>query len=391
MAMSVTYVLWFFGLGIYVPYFPIWLTDRGFDASTIGVLLAVPMIVRIVAITPVAHLGDGRLGARRTFLLLATGAAFAYLGLILTDGFWSVAVMLALVALFTAGGVPILDAIVLNGIDRHGLDYGRIRFWGSTSWLAANLAGGAVLGQLPPSILPPLLAALAALSALAALRMPRDGGSGRKLEGIDGQSPSRRLFAAFAIGIALIQGAHAFLLGFSTLMWEQMGYSAPQIGLLWSIGILIEMAFFLWGTRAARLVAPIPMILIGAACGAVRWILMGFEPTSPIIITLLQSTHFLTYAAVHLATMNWLGRYPVGRTRLSGWIATSISIAMALTTILSGTLFENVGAQGFFAMTALSLGGFCFIAWAGHLERQGDARKSPSTNDDQPHSAGSGG
>lgn len=379
MAMSVTYVLWFFGLGIYVPYFPIWLTDRGFDASTIGVLLAVPMVVRIIAITPVTHVGDGPLGARRTFLLIATGAAFAYLGLMLTDGFWSVAIVLTLVSMCVAGGVPILDAIVLNGIDRHGLDYGRIRFWGSTSWLAANLAGGAVLGQLPPAILPPLLAGLAALAAISALAMPLDGGAARKQGDADGRAPSLRLFIVFAIGIALIQGAHAFLLGFSTLMWQGMGYTAPQIGILWSVGILIEMAFFLWGTRAARLAAPIPMILIGAACGAVRWILMGFEPTSPLIITLLQSSHFLTYAAVHLATMNWLARYSIGRTRRSGWIATAISIAMALSTILSGTLFEHVGGRGFFVMTLLSLAGFAFIAWAGRIERAEEARIAAPT------------
>jgi PPP family 3-phenylpropionic acid transporter len=134
---STTYALWFFGLGIYVPYFPIWLHDRGFDAATIGVLLAVPMVVRILATAPITRLGDSRLGARRAFLLIASGATLVYSGLFFAWGFWPIAVVLALMSVFVAPGVPLLDVIVLNGVVTYGYDYGRIRFWGSAAWLAA--------------------------------------------------------------------------------------------------------------------------------------------------------------------------------------------------------------------------------------------------------------
>jgi PPP family 3-phenylpropionic acid transporter len=371
---SLTYGLWFFGLGVYVPYFPIWLEARGFNAATIGILLAIPMVVRIIAIAPITQLGDRQLGARRTFLFLASGAAFAYLGLMLSSDFLTVALALAIIAMFTSPGVPVLDVLVLNGVARHGFDYGKIRFWGSLSWLAANLAGGALLGHLPPEVIPPLLAALAALSAIAGLALPRDGGPARHEDAAGATAPSLRLVCVFAIGIAFIQGAHAFMLGFSTLMWQRMGYSEPQIGFLWSIGIVIETIFFLWARTASRWLSPMPMILIGAAGGVLRWTAMGFEPTSAEAICLLQSSHFITFAAVHLATMNWLGRHAVNRATRSGWIASAISAGMAASTILSGQLYQAFGAAGFFAMALMSAVGFGCIALAAAIER----RESPA-------------
>ena len=50
------YAAQFVVIGIQMPFFPMWLADRGLDVRAIGVLLAAPMIVR-VPIVPVAGLG----------------------------------------------------------------------------------------------------------------------------------------------------------------------------------------------------------------------------------------------------------------------------------------------------------------------------------------------
>ena len=59
---SITYALLLAGPGVYLPFFPLWLSGRGFDAQEIAILLAIPMFMRVVASAPFARIGDGPLG-----------------------------------------------------------------------------------------------------------------------------------------------------------------------------------------------------------------------------------------------------------------------------------------------------------------------------------------
>ena len=77
--LAALYAATFFGLGVQLPFLPVWLADRGFDASEIGLLLAIPMLARLLVSPWIAGLADGRAGAVRVLVVasLATLAAFA--------------------------------------------------------------------------------------------------------------------------------------------------------------------------------------------------------------------------------------------------------------------------------------------------------------------------
>lgn len=53
------YAALFLNLGVQLPFLPVWLTAKGLDASAIGIVLAVPAVIRIVAI-PLATRKIGR-------------------------------------------------------------------------------------------------------------------------------------------------------------------------------------------------------------------------------------------------------------------------------------------------------------------------------------------
>ena len=159
---SITYALLLTGPGVYLPFFPLWLAARGFNPQEIGVLLAIPMFMRVVASAPFARIGDGPLGPRRTFLAMVCGSALSYAALYFTHSFLAVACALGLSTAFIAPTTPLLDVIVLEGVAAHGHDYGRIRQWGSLAWLVASLTAGSLLGALPIAAVPPILALLSA-------------------------------------------------------------------------------------------------------------------------------------------------------------------------------------------------------------------------------------
>ena len=65
-----------------MPFFPVWLKAKGLDAATIGLVLAVPMVVRVVAIPFAARAADRRDALRGTIVLRlrVSVAGFALLG-----------------------------------------------------------------------------------------------------------------------------------------------------------------------------------------------------------------------------------------------------------------------------------------------------------------------
>lgn len=371
-AASATYALLLTGPGVYLPFFPVWLAGRGFDAGQIGLLLAIPMLMRVLASAPFARIADGMLGARRTFLIMVCGSAIGYAGLSFTYSVWSVAAMMVAMSAFLAPTVPVLDVIVLNGVARHGHDYGRVRQWGSLAWLASSLAAGSALSHLPIDSVPPILAILAALTVFAGLWLPDDRVATQR----DAPHPSARTapvllpFMVLVAGLSLLQGAHSFLYAFATIIWEQGGFTRPQIGLLWAIGVVIEMALFLFAGNVAGRLGPHAMIAIGGAAGIARWLLMSLEPGTGIAIAALQSLHGLSFAAVHLGTMGWLSRFAKDRATRQGLVASAIGGGLVAGTAVSGFLFERLGSRGFLAMAAASTAGLALVLAARRLERR---------------------
>ena len=62
--LGLFYAAYFFFGGVQLPFFPLWLEARGLDARTIGLVIAVPMLVRIVATPIIAHAGRPPPGAQ---------------------------------------------------------------------------------------------------------------------------------------------------------------------------------------------------------------------------------------------------------------------------------------------------------------------------------------
>lgn len=379
---SITYALLLTGQGVYLPFFPLWLAWRGFNAEEIGMLLAIPMFMRVVASAPLARIGDGSLGPRRTFLIMVCGSAFAYAALPISPDFLTVALALGVATAFLAPTAPLLDVIVLDGVSMHGHDYGRIRQWGSLAWLLASLAAGSLFGHLPIAAVPPILALLSAVTVFAGLTLPDDRrGTGRhRAETRDGTAPDPLQFAVFTAGLACLQGAHAFLYSFATLIWQHAGFNSLEIGAFWAVGVVTETGLFLLGGNLAAALGPWRMIFIGAAAGLIRWICLGFEPKSGLAIAALQSMHGLSFAIIHLATIHWLSRYERGRAARQGLVASIIGAGLTAGTVAAGQLYAHFGGGGYFVMAIVcTIGGGLIVVAAQLSARPTPAPYPPSS------------
>ena len=58
--LALFYAALFVALGVQLPFLPVWLAAKGLGASEIGIVLAIPMIVRVFAIPVATRAADRR-------------------------------------------------------------------------------------------------------------------------------------------------------------------------------------------------------------------------------------------------------------------------------------------------------------------------------------------
>ncbi len=245
------YAALFLVIGCYLPYMPVWLSWRTLSADQIAILLATPLYIRIV-FTPVISFVADLLGNRRGIVIaLAWGSLGSFALLWVSDGFWQMMLAIALLAVNWTTIMPLVETIAISGIRKSGLDYGRVRLWGSLTFIGASLAAGIVIQFRDAGTVLPMLMTATALLIFAAYLVPRDVEPKRQ------GSPVRRLrlrhafalaraplFLLFLLAAAMIQGSHALLYAFGSLHWRAQGFSGGTIGALWSIGVIAEVALF---------------------------------------------------------------------------------------------------------------------------------------------------
>ncbi|OYX88751.1 MAG: hypothetical protein B7Y84_07705, partial [Azorhizobium sp. 32-67-21] len=140
--LAVAYGTLFFSLGVYMPFFPLWLTARGLSPGEIGAAIAVPLFTRLLA-TPLLGILSDRIGRPRAVLAVLAGlTVIAMLVLSQAQAPLAIYVVLGLAAMAWNPSFSLLDAYATRQARAGRVDYGRSRLWGSATFILANLAGG---------------------------------------------------------------------------------------------------------------------------------------------------------------------------------------------------------------------------------------------------------
>lgn len=377
----------FGGIGVYVPFFPIWLEQRGLPPSWIGLVLALPMLVRIVVTAPLMTLADRGLGLRRLIAGACAGVAAVYAALLSAEGALALAALVVLLAVAQAPIIPGADLATLQAVRRDPrLDYGRVRLWGSIAFLVASIGSGYLLEGLPADGVIWLLFGLA-VTAMATAAAVVPGSAPAHLGAIPRPAPAdgagkipRALWLAIGAG-ACIQASHAAIYAFGSIHWRDLGFSSAAIGYLWAVGVVAEILIFAaLGRSIGRGPAALALVLVGAVAAAIRFAALAADPGAAATFAL-QALHGLSFGATHLGTMGALALLAPERARgrAQGVVASAHALAMAAATGLSGPIFRAAGPLVFLAMAPLAVIGMVLGLLALRSLRA------------QPQSAGEGG
>ncbi len=370
MRVALFYGALFVVYGMHVPYMPVWLDGRGLSAAEISTVMAAPFFLRLLITPGVAIVAD-RNGSHRLLMIVLSWVS---LGIVLllsqAYGFWPILLLtVPLIVAFTTI-MPLTETVAVAGVRHAGLDYGRMRLWGSLTFVAASFAGGIAISRWGSGAGIWLVSLGVVLTVIAAHLLPRGALPFNEADAAEpGVAPGpwwkaeelrmllqQPAFVAFLIAAGGVQAAHATFLTFGTLIWQKQGLSGEWIGALWGIGVAAEVMLFSVSGWLARRVGAVNLIAAGAAASLLRWIVMGFDPDLGLLIPL-QILHGLTYGASHLGAIHFIATAVPHRASGSAqalYATVAAGLAMGIATLIAGWFYAQSGAASYFAMTGIA-------------------------------------
>lgn len=366
--LSSFYFFYFAALGALVPFWGLYLQDRGFSALAIGQLMAILMATKIVAPNIWGWIADHR-GQRVPIIRFASLlSALIFLGMFVAEGFWGIALVMGLFSFFWNASLPQMEAVTFNHLGSGMRRYASIRLWGSIGFILAVLALGAVVEGTGTGVVPQLVLVLYFgiwLSSLTVTECPSAASEGQDSTSIRCLLV-RPEIAAFLLACFLMQASHGAYYAFYSIHLTTAGYTSAAVGALWAWGVVVEVLVFLVmhrlleGFRARR------VVLASFALAVVRWLLIGAFVESLAVQILAQALHAATFGTFHAAAIHLAHHYFPGRTQGRGqalYNSLGFGAGGAVGSLASGFLWKGAGPLATFGLAAVAAALGWLVTW----------------------------
>lgn len=359
----------YFSLYLHYGFFaflPLWLKSTGASPEEIGVLLAIPLILRLLTVAPFSAF-VGRRGWVRNAIAYTSLASATIILLLLGEPDHAGRIVIVIFFSIVWDQIPVLtDAYAVMAVRSRSLDFGRLRVWASIAIVASNVAAGWAIGVAGIKMLPLMIAVLLIAPALVAFLLPTD----RSLSASDGAMAGRwrdligdRGLILAMVAASLIMGSHGVLTSFGAIQWEAQGISTTTTGLLQALAVAAEIGAFWFGSKLLGNRDPRLLIVAGAIAAALRWAIMATSPGLPVLIAG-QLLNGITATGTILGIMLVIAqRVPTHLSATAqGMNAVLLGLVLAVATAGSGLLWSYGLAIAYLAMSVLALlGATC--AW----------------------------
>jgi MFS transporter, PPP family, 3-phenylpropionic acid transporter len=385
-------VLVLFGLGgaslaAFSPFLSVILAERGFGPPAIGFVAALTSVAFMVTIPAWGHLADVVLG--RPSALRFAGLASAASLLVFALPVPPLLLVLAVVG-YAAAYAPVAslsDALAVNVLADAARQYGRVRAVTSAAFAAAVVLVGLLYGSVGYGPAPLLFAAAAVGIAVVAGRLPdqdraaltgrRRGGAFREAFAVQPRLPGILL----AIGLAHVGILAAFT--FLSLRIVDLGGGAEHVAVAAAVAATTEVVAMIAAGRLARRIGLRTMFTGATLLHVVSFVLWMVLPT-PELIIISRAVSGAAFAGT------WIGSVLVMQVVLPRSLqatgqglygATAFGVAALVANVLGGIVYGSLGSSVLFGIVAaLGLAG-AVVAWWTFPGRGAPTAAGASTQD----------
>lgn len=295
---------YFFGCALYgamLPYWILWMRDKGYSAVEIGSVTSAQIIMTMAGTYVFGALSD-KTGKPLTMVRIGVLLAVIVFSAIFlaADHYLGVMLILAGSSFFWQGVNAQFEVITLRHLGRLKANYSLIRLVGSVGFVLSVWGTGHLLEWVGIDLLPAIILLLMAL--LLGMALVNYGGEVRVSAA---QPPAlwphlAQPLVIMAIVIFFLSNlSHGSYYGFFSLYLEEQGYSQGAIGNLWSVAVVFELAMFALMPLMLRHFSYSHILLISLTMTVLRWAVMAAEPQSWWALAFIQVLHGFSFSWVH--------------------------------------------------------------------------------------------
>lgn len=360
--LSGFYFFYFALLGALVPYWTLYLKSFEFDAATIGSLMALLQLSRIVAPNLWGWLAD-RSGKRVEIVRFgALMTCLMFVGIFWQDTALGIGLVMLGFSFFWNAVLPQFEVITLKQLGEHRDKYSRVRLWGSIGFIVTVVGIGALLDVISISWLPWLMLIIMVLIWINSLLIPQSASfQSAQIDTLNSETflklVLRPQVLAFFVICFLVQFGHGAYYTFYSVLMESVGFSRSEIGFLWAIGVIAEVVLFIymhlmikrWGLRNIMIVSLILCVI--------RWLIIGYIPHDLELMVFAQILHAATFGALHAVGIALVHHYFTETTQGQGqalFSSLGFGLGGALGAFISGLMWDGAGAFLTFALSAFA-------------------------------------
>ncbi len=361
--LSSFYFFYFATLGAFLPYWSLYLENKGFNALEIGELSAFMMGTKILSPNISGAIADH---TGKSLSLIRTASFFAALlfaGFIFKTGYVWFAVITVGFSFFWNAALPQFEAATLYHLKAEPHRYSQIRLWGSIGFIVTVVAIGRLLDDYPIDLLPLFVVALFVSIWLIALITPEADVSHHETEteGLWKIIKKPEVIAFFVVYL-LLQAAHGPYYVFYSVYLSHLDYSSTVIGGLWALGVVAEVVLFIFMRRLLRAFSLRGILLWSVFLSIIRWSIIALAAKSIYWMAGAQLLHAASFGSSHVVAMHLLQRYFGNRHQGKAqalYSSTSFGLGGMLGSLISGYYWDEMGAMMIYAVAA----GCCLLAF----------------------------
>jgi PPP family 3-phenylpropionic acid transporter len=229
--ISSQYFIYFGVLGIFLPYFNLYCYNLGFSGLQIGVLSGLRSVAMVISPLIWSVLAD-RLNIRRPIYILCNAVSTAiWVMFLFTVEFWPMLIITAFYGMFYAPIISFLEAVTMDVLGAEKKSYGRIRAWGSISFIVMVLVLGKIIDLYSVDIILVLILAGSLMLAAISVGIPAIPAPKKDLLAPGAGSLLEKRVIVFLFCAFLMLVSHGAYYGFFSIHLANMGYGSTFIGI----------------------------------------------------------------------------------------------------------------------------------------------------------------
>jgi PPP family 3-phenylpropionic acid transporter len=362
------YFFYYAFVGMFAPYWSLYLQSIHFSAIEISILMSMQPVMRMIAPNLWGWLADHTGKRLLVVQIAATASAVCYLGVFFFTDFWSMLLVLALMAFFWSASIPLVEATTLSYLGKNTAHYGRIRSWGSIGFIVSVVGLGYAFDYIAIAWL--LWAGL--VCEIGILIFSRQIPKTEVLaHHTDSQSIKQivlqpRVIALFS-ACFFMSVAHGPYYTFYSIYLVEHGYTKSAVGGLWALGVICEIGVFFLMPWLVRHFGLTRILLVSFTCAVLRFMLIGWYVDYIVLLLLAQVLHAATFGAYHAASVGLVHEFFQGRHQSKGQAlfgSLTYGAGGMLGGLASGPIWQHYGSTVVYSFSAgMALLGLLLITW----------------------------